>query len=600
MQLIKLIRTLILAVLMLAIGNAALAQTAAADAQLKTPVEAFETASGEIVISVSINMNEEWYTYANDPGGMGKPTVLTATAADGTKSIVFYPDGTTKPDVFDPSVMVNKYLDGTNLYAVFPKDTPFPISFRLDLLLCHPTKCVPARKDFQFDIGDMNGFSLPSAEMQNWWDEFTALSPGHVDSNEETDVTSELSEWDFNPRYLQPSLEVTSLFKAIAMGLLAGLILNIMPCVLPVVSLKLSALLNSSNMQDEKDRISAFREHNIYFALGAIAFFVFLAIILGATGQAWGALFQNQWLVMIIAMVILALSLSLFGFFHLPIVDLKFGSESDSPRVQAFFTGNLTTLLATPCSGPFLGGVLSWALVQGPVVIATVFISIGLGMSSPYILMAINPRLSRFLPKSGPWIEYVEKGIAFFLVATSFYLISIALGSQTLRILAPLWAILFGIWIWRQTQQSIFIRQWTARLLCVLILIGAIVWTTPPQIDEQLWVEFTPAEFNQRVGKEAMLLDFTADWCPTCKVLEATVLTPENVSRWKNDYDVTFVRVDMTERNVEAENLLKELGSVSLPTAAFFLPGDDAFQPWVLRDIFTETQLENLLQSWKK
>jgi len=600
MQLNKLIRTLFLAFLFLALTAVAHAQDAAAPAQLETPVEAYETENGKLVLTLTIDMDEDWYTYGNDPGGMGKPTQLIATAADGTVATVFYPKGISKPDAFDPTVMVNKYFGGTKIYAVFPKGTPLPIKLRLDLLLCHPTKCVPAREDLSYSGGNTSGTPLPSAEAQERWKAFAALSPGEKGAGQALKTSQDFSKWDFSPRYLQPSLEVTSLFKAIAMGLLAGLILNIMPCVLPVVSLKLTALLNSSHMKNEKERIDAFREHNIYFALGAICFFVFLAIILGATGQAWGALFQKQWLVMGIAMVILALSLSLFGFFHLPIVDLKFGSESDSPRVQAFFTGNLTTLLATPCSGPFLGGVLSWALVQGPVVIATVFISIGVGMSSPYLLMAINPRLSRILPKSGPWIAYVEKGIAFFLVATSFYLISIALGSETLRILAPLWAILFGVWVWKQTKTSIFIRQWAARLACVLILMSAIIWTTPPKVDEQLWVEFTPTEFNQRVGKEALLLDFTADWCPTCKVLEATVLTPENITRWKNDYNVTFVRVDMTERNVEAEALLKKLGSVSLPTAAFFIPGDEASRPWVLRDLFTESQLENLLQSWKK
>ncbi len=164
--------------------------------------------------------------------------------------------------------------------------------------------------------------------------------------------------------------------------------------------------------------------------------------MLGVTGSAWGALFQNKWLVLSVAAIILALSLSLFGLFHLPVIDLKFGSKNNNPHVQAFFTGNLTTLLATPCSGPFLGGVLSWALIQGPVVIATVFISIGIGMALPYLLLALNPGLSRFLPKSGPWIEFVEKGIAFFLIATAFYLVSIAVGSESLRILAPLWALL--------------------------------------------------------------------------------------------------------------------------------------------------------------
>ena len=150
--------------------------------------------------------------------------------------------------------------------------------------------------------------------------------------------------WSFTPTYLQPGLEVGNLLSAILMGLLAGLILNIMPCVLPVVSLKLSALLDSSAIDNETDRIVAFREHNIFFSLGVITFFLVLALVLGLTGQAWGALFQKQWLVLAVAGVIFALSLSLFGLFHLPVIDLKFGTgiridAENNPQLRLYALG---------------------------------------------------------------------------------------------------------------------------------------------------------------------------------------------------------------------------------------------------------------------
>lgn len=604
MRLTKPFTTLFTVIILAFIWNATMVQAAPPAVPFEMPLRAYQTETGGTVVTLTLEMAKEWYTYSNNPGGMSKPTKLSVSAADGTRLKVYYPEGVRRPDAYDPSVMVNKYFSGTILFIAVPEGTPYPLNLRLDLLLCHPTKCVPLRRDVVFSEQTLDSAGLPMAESQSWWSQYVSLSPAveaqEIEPEEAADAEA-FTSWEFQPRYLQPGLEVRSLLSAIFMGLLAGLILNIMPCVLPVISLKLSAILNSSSITSEEDRIHAFREHNLYFVLGVLAFFTFLAVILGATGQAWGALFQKSWLVLGVAGIIFALSLSLFGLFHLPVVDLKFGSDSNNPRVQAFFTGNLTTLLATPCSGPFLGGVLSWALVQGPLIIATVFLSIGLGMSLPYLLLIINPSLSRYLPKSGPWIEYVEKGIAFFLVGTAFYLVSIALGSHLLRFLAPLWAILLGGWLWVRTHAETvpFHRRWGIRLVTVLLFLAMIAWTTPLVTDHEVWEPFDAAELAQQIENEAVFLDFTADWCPTCKVLEATVLTPENVMRLKRKYKVTFIKVDMTERDLEAEELLKALGSMSVPTAAFFTP-ETRNEPLVLRDLFTKTQLENVLRTWKK
>ena len=595
---------LILTVLFLAFATACPAATKASDV-LKTEVKAYRFKEAALLV-VTLEMEKDWYTYADEPGGMGKPTRLSGATADGSGIIPVYPDGVEKPDSFDPSVKVNAYKSGTRLYALLPPDVtnPFPVSLTLDLLLCHPTKCVPVRRELTFGAPGLAPATLTPAREQLWWSDFLELAKGETDKARPSDQpgspsssTNETSAaWEFTPRYLQPGLEVAGLLSAVLMGILAGLILNVMPCVLPVVSLKLSALLNAA-AENESTRVRTFREHNVFFVLGVLTFFLVLAAVLGATGQAWGALFQNKWLVLGMAGLVLALSLSLFGIFHLPVIDLKFGSGSGNPRVQAFFTGCLTTLLATPCSGPFLGGVLSWALVQGPFIIAAVFMSIGVGMSLPYLLLIVNPNLSRFLPRSGPWIEYVEKGIAFFLVATAFYLAAIALGGESLRIFAPLWGVLLTGWLWVRTRTAGIHTRWAIRLTSMALLCGLIFWTTPTH-QKQVWEPFSPMQFSQRLGKERLFLDFTADWCPTCKALEATVLTPENVTRWSEKYDVTFIKVDMTERNPDKEELLRALGSASIPTAALFGLGEESRSPMVLRDLFTESQLEKILKSW--
>nr|WP_287410355.1 cytochrome c biogenesis protein CcdA [Pseudodesulfovibrio sp.] len=600
MKITKQITTLFFALLLSLFWTTAHAQISPKSIPMTTPVEAYRLAPDALLLTLSLNMEPDWYTYANDPGGLGKPTRLSGTTASDAAITPRYPDPIVKPDAFDPDSMVNTYKSGTKLFAIVPVGKPvFPIKLQLDLLLCHPTKCVPVRLGLTFGDTSLNIATLPLADKQPWWNTFKQLTQQTTAQPAEavTDSTqTTMVEWQFTPTYLQPGLEVANLLSAILMGLLAGLILNIMPCVLPVVSLKLSALLGGSTSTNGKDPIAAFREHNLFFVLGVLSFFLFLAIVLGATGQAWGALFQYRWLVLGIAAIMGALSLSLFGLFHLPVIDLKFGTGHANPRKQAFFTGMLTTLLATPCSGPFLGGVLGWALIQRPLVIVIVFISIGIGMSSPYLLLILNPKLARFLPKSGPWIKYVEKGIAFFLLGTAFYLVAIAIGSESLRILAPLWAVLLGGWLWVRTQSIKATSRWGVRVGALILLAASIIWTMPSSVENNPWTPFAPITVQQSMGKELLLLDFTADWCPTCKVLEATVMTDKNVSRWEKEYSIKFIKVDMTERDAEAEALLKALGSRSIPTAAIFTKNDPS-SPIVLRDLFTVDQLENIMKS---
>ena len=139
----------------------------------------------------------------------------------------------------------------------------------------------------------------------------------------------------------------------------------------------------------------------------------------------------------------------------------------------------------------------------------------------------------------------------------------------------------------------------SVRLVTMALIAAAVFWTMPNQARDP-WQEFNPTELSQRIGKEKLFVDFTADWCPTCKVLEATVLTNENVARWSKEYGVAFIKVDMTERDIEAEALLKALGSMSIPTAAMFDIGDKSKSPLVLRDLYTKSQLENILKSWKE
>ncbi|WP_147821282.1 protein-disulfide reductase DsbD family protein [Salidesulfovibrio onnuriiensis] len=564
--------------------------------------------SGNLLAVLTVTFEDGWHTYAHTPGDLGKPTILRVQTTDGLPLSVQYPTAISTSDTLNPQAMVNIYEGEVRFYIPIPENTDdsFTLLAELQMLLCSDTQCMPARIELPFKSNPEAPQPLSRAEDQPWW-------PDYLQSNSEASSATSTQQsaphqtriegiqWDFTPSYAQPALEVDGLLTAILLGLLAGLILNAMPCVLPVISLKLGSVLAGCAHEDEHERQRVFRTHNILFSLGIMTWFVILALVLGVTGQAWGEIFQQSWMIMVLTAVVFALSLSLFGLYSLPIIDLKFDQETRNPKMQAYFTGLLATLLATPCSGPFLGGVLGWALTRPPLVIVSVFLSIGLGMALPYLTLTVFPSLVRFLPRPGPWVQAVEKVVAFFLAGTCIYLINILPDSRLIPMLLLLWLTVPAAWLWGKAGPALpGMKRWGLRLAGLFLFVIALCWALTPKDNEVHWQKFQAHELAEQLGKTTMLIDFTADWCPTCKVIERTVLTPDNLAEWKHKYDVAFIRVDLTEDNPEGERLLHALGSKSIPVAALFSAGEDAHKPVVLRDVFTASQLENLLESYKK
>ncbi|WBF67345.1 thioredoxin domain-containing protein [Desulfovibrio subterraneus] len=406
------------------------------------------------------------------------------------------------------------------------------------------------------------------------------------------------SGYSLSPRYHMQSLEVTTIGAAIFFGLLAGFILNFMPCVLPVISLKLSSLVSASGIIDEHKRMASFREHNIWFALGIMVWFFMLAAIFLAAGTAWGQLFQDERLVTGLMLLMFALGLSTFGIFELPMLALHGSTAQQSGKWSAFSTGLLATLLATPCSGPFLGGVLGWAFLQPPLVLAAILLAVGSGMALPYAGMAIFPGLVRHFPKPGNWTVVLQRVVGFFLMGTTGYLLTILPADNLPFLLALLWVTALAAWLWGTFADfnAPRGRRWLVRSLCVALIALPLVYDSTPTTQSIPWKPFRQEQFLSSLGKENMLVDFTADWCPNCKILESTVLTADNRTRWAAEYGITYIKVDLTRHNEEGQALLKALGSQSIPVVALFPKGDKASRPLVLRDLFTTDLAESALK----
>lgn len=626
------------------------------------PAATGATANGTgILIVVWIEPQEGYHFYANDPGDSGRPTDLVP-AAPGRDMTLLYPAGIAAKDVFDPAATVMIHETATPFFIHLPDGgTAGSLPFAARLLLCSDSNCWPVHEKLTAEWNEENT-PLAAAETQVWWPtlarytakpalqsetaavktgtdaaalaqelgvslpssgtktlgQATGLNTGAASSA--TSITPSIptsvavplkktqgthspffspdSGYSLSPRYHMQSLEVTTIGAAIFFGLLAGFILNFMPCVLPVISLKLSSLVSASGIIDEHRRMASFREHNIWFALGIMVWFIMLAAIFSAAGTAWGQLFQDERLVTGLMLLMFALGLSTFGIFELPMLALHGSTAQQSGKWSAFSTGLLATLLATPCSGPFLGGVLGWAFLQPPLVLAAILLAVGAGMALPYAGMAIFPGLVRLFPKPGNWTVVLQRVVGFFLMGTTGYLLTILPADNLPFLLALLWVTALAAWLWGTFADfnAPRGRRWLVRSLCVALIALPLVYDSTPTTQSIPWKTFRQEQFLSSLGKENMLVDFTADWCPNCKILESTVLTADNRARWAKEYGITYVKVDLTRHNEEGQALLKALGSQSIPVVALFPRGDRAGRPLVLRDLFTTELAESALK----
>ena len=575
-----------------------------------------------------VTPQEGYHTYSHFDPDAAVPTVVTLRDAQGgpVDATVQYPEGEPAQDTFDPSKRIMAYSGRFPIVIRFGAlpETQKAFTADLSMLLCSSKNCVPIQRAVSLNIPTTlppfeaatlqirMGKPVPAPSSAATTTVPAASSvplaalggtaPGNAPALKSIASLSAASavpeEWRFTPRFPQDALEPTALGTALFLGLLAGLILNVMPCVLPVLTMKISALLSASGYASERERIARFREHNILFAAGILTWFLVLAICVGALGLAWGGLFQNTGLVYGLLILVFLLSLSLFDVFTLPVLDFKVGASSN-PKSQAYLTGLVATLLATPCSGPLLGGVLGWAALQPLPVVVAVFTATGLGMALPYLVLAISPGAARILPKPGAWTGIMERLVGFFLMGTAIYLLSILPESRRLAALAALLVCALAAWIWGQWgglrasgRQKVFTGA-----LALLMVGGSIWWSVQPAPEPVPWETFRADTFRSLLKKKPLMVEFTADWCPSCKFLEQTVLTPKRLHAITERYGLRLIKVDLTRPDPEAQALLRAIGSVSIPVTAIFPKGLLADSPVVLRDLYTANQLDQALST---
>lgn len=590
-----------------------------------------EDADG-IVMALELGFPQGYHAYAHDPGDAGRPTSLDIRL-EGDGLPIWYSKGFMQRDFFDTSATVLVYESPTILYVRLPHEARHArLEGLLSMLLCSSRNCIPVSQTISTQVPD----TLPALESVPWkgdWEQLRRLPPvfpadqapasrlslsadgsgegglqAVTDPAQDPLVAFQEQEkrplpppdgfaLELTPHYADGSVEISGFGMALVVGILAGLLLNAMPCVLPVLTFKISGLLLMGGGRD-KESLRRFREHNLFFSLGIMTLFTILALVLGAADMIWGQLYQQQSLLLGLVMLVFLMGLSMLGVFTLPVIDLKAGASSKNPRLQPYLTGLVSTFLATPCSGPLLGGVLGWAFTQPLLVLMVVFWAVGLGMALPYILFSIWPRLAHILPRPGNWMKVFERLLGFCLLGTALYLLSILPVEKHMQVLCVLLVLSLVAWLWGQ-----FCGPASPRLRCriigaltALLLVASFVWVLRPAMPLVQWQEFNPQQFQADLGQKPMLLEFTADSCPNCKVLEATVLTDERMRKLSARYGMELIRVDLTGANAYGIRLLEALGSKSIPLTALFPAGERASSPLVLRDVYTAGTLEDAME----
>ncbi len=394
-----------------------------------------------------------------------------------------------------------------------------------------------------------------------------------------------------------------SLWVYIAFAALGGLILNLMPCVLPVISLKVLGFVNQAG--EETKRV---RQLGWAFCAGIVATFLVLALavlLVKSTGEqiGWGFQFQYPGFVVAMSALIFALALSLFGVYEilLPGTSGLGGLGGREGLTGSFLNGVLATILATPCTAPFLGTALGFAFAQPAVVVVAVFLAIGAGMALPYVVLALEPAWIGCLPKPGPWMVWFKQLMGFLLMATVLWLLWV-LGKQV-GVEGMVWtgAFLLGLglacWVWGQwgSFQHPNPSKRLARVVALVLVLGsyaifvhpllATEQTTAPALDD--WQPFSAARVEELITSGQMVfIDFTAEWCWTCKVNEQAVLAQQVVRDRFAALDVALVKADWTNRNPEITQLLRAFGRSGVPLYVIF-PAGLIDQPLVLPEVIT-------------
>ncbi len=403
-----------------------------------------------------------------------------------------------------------------------------------------------------------------------------------------------------------------TLGSALVLALLGGLVLNLMPCVFPVLSIKALALLNHGDQTPRQARV-----HGLVYTAGVLSSFALLGGLLvalkaGGSQVGWGFQFQSPVFVLAVAYLMFAVGLSLSGVFTIGGSVTGVGSSlaSRGGYGGSFFTGVLATVVATPCTAPFMGGAIGFALGQPTAVLMAVFLSLGLGLALPYLLLSWWPRLQRWLPPPGVWMERVKQAFAFPMYGAAVWLVWVLAqqaGVDAVAVaLGGLLVIALAAWVYdssRASQPALrHVGTFAAGVFLAAALGGGYVGIrsgasanpgtsfetkTGPGSEKASWEPYSAGRLNElRTKGQPVFVNLTAAWCITCLVNERVALSRPSVVDAFKASGITYLKGDWTNQDPEISRVLSEFGRSGVPLYVLYPEGLQS-KPIVLPQILT-------------
>ena len=586
-------------------GGSPLGQVAEATdepVQIDAKFSAAADGAGVLAITATIAPGYHIYSLTQAAGGPGAASITLeqSPAYRASEEFVAQP----KPDTHIDNeiwegLLIEEHTGTVTWFASLrldPKTDPKTVTINgsVGLQACQASSCLPTEIPFtaKYDAA----MALPSV----YGDGAQASGPTHPLGGSEGTAGSGATAGN-------SATESNSLFMMLGAALLGGLILNLMPCVLPVIGLKVLSFAEQAG--HDRRRVLGM---NLAYSAGLISVFLLLAGLaslaqlgLASESYGWGELYTLGWFKISMVVLVFAMALSFLGVWEIPIPGFAGVGKANDLQAQegpggAFFKGIFTTILATPCSGPFLGPVFAYTLAQAPWVTFLIFLFVGLGMASPYLLIGVFPGLIRWLPKPGAWMETFKQLMGFVLMGTVVYLISTLAHESYLPVLMLLVAIGFACWWIGRTPLTATggarMRAWIGGY-GFAALVGWLAFSMVTPSDKELpWQPYSSAALAvaQQSGN-VVLVDFTADWCLTCKLNLKRAINTDKVKSVIESNGITPLLADWTNRNDDIKQAIEALGSRSIPLLAIY-PAGKPNEPILLRDVISQEQLLEALQ----
>lgn len=546
----------------------------------------------EFLIGVHIDLDDHWHTYTYDPGDAGIPFDATWQLPDTlTISPTYWPPHET----FDEAGLTTYGFSDevTFTYKVRASSTlaeTSTISAEINYLICKDI-CIPQSTTIRFSLPIGDSTASAHAETLTMWHEKSILEPTSPTPLSGGDGGgSPQTQTDPSPRNSPPPAPSASeggIFSYLLLALLGGIILNLMPCVFPVLSLKALAIAKHSDAPKKE-----IHREGMAYTLGILTCFWVLAGLLIGFQQAgesigWGFQFQSPGFVAIMALLLFFIGLNLSGLFELPTLlgglAGKIGAENSAKN--SYFTGILAALVATPCTAPFMATAVGFALSQPAFTSLLIFTFLGLGLALPFILISFIPGALKWLPKPGAWMETFKHFLAFPMYLSAIWLLWV-LGTQTgmegiIATLLITFLIIFLVWAkGRCGFKSSFCSVANLFIIAALLaLLTEALGSLQPSADNAASGHESSFSTEKlaalRQSGTPVFVDATASWCITCKVNYATSISNAEVQQAFKDQGITYMVADWTNKNTEITNYLASYGYKGVPLYVYYAPGQE-------------------------